>query len=433
MIKWTLTIGVAALALSAMAPSMAMAGPGGGHGGGGDQQRGGGGQGNGGGGEQQRGGGGEKHGGGGGGGEQQRAGGGEKHGGGGGGGGGERMARPDRGSPQQAGRQEFRQERRQEFRQERRQEYRQARRNEYRQERRQEFRQERRAQYRPEHQPGGERFARNEQRQGFIREHGRSVAYAAAGAGAAYAGTRYVDHRNDQRDRGQINGCPPGLAAKDNGCMPPGQVRSSWGYGAPLRSQYADAYLPGQYRAWYPDNDQYYYRYGDGYAYRVGRSDNLVSGLFPLSGNGYYAPGELYPAAYDVYNIPQPYQSYYPDNGDYDYRYGDGAIYQVNQSSGLVESIVALLTGGGYGGELGSGLGGLGGGLGGLGGGYGGGLGALGIGQALPAGYVVYNVPDPYRDRHYDTADENYRYGDGNIYRVDPKTQVIQAIISALS
>ncbi|MEG3155102.1 hypothetical protein [Sphingomonas sp. RB1R13] len=406
MTKWKLAVGVAAIALASLAPGMAMAGPGGGHGGGGGDEKhggGGGGPGNGGGDQQRGGGGGEKRGGGGG----------EKHGG-----GGERMGRPDMGSPQQA--------RRQEFRQERRQEYRQARRQEYRQEQRQEYRQERRQEYRPEHQRGGERFARNEQRRGVVREHGRSIAYAAAGAGAAYAGTRYVEHRNDQRDRGHINGCPPGLAAKDNGCMPPGQVRSALGYGAPLRSQYADAYLPGQYRAWYPDNDQYYYRYGDGYAYRVGRSDNLVSGLFPLSGNGYYAPGELYPAAYDIYNIPQPYQGYYPDNGDYDYRYGDGAIYQVNQSSGLIESIVALLTGGGYGG-------GLGGGLGGLGGGYGSGLGALGIGQALPAGYDVYNVPDPYRDRYSDTADENYRYADGNIYRVDPKTQVIQAIISALS
>ena len=413
MTKWKLAVGVAAIALASLAPGMAMAGPGGGHGGGGADEKhggGGGGPGNGGGDQQRGGGGGEKRGGGG---DQQRGGGGgEKHGG-----GGERMARPDMGSPQQALRQEFRQERRQEDRQARRQEYRQERRHEYRQERRQE--------YRPEHQRGGERFARNGQRRGVVREHGRSIAYAAAGAGAAYAGTRYVEHRNDQRDRGQINGCPPGLAAKDNGCMPPGQVRSALGYGAPLRSQYADAYLPGQYRAWYPDNDQYYYRYGDGYAYRVGRSDNLVSGLFPLSGNGYYAPGELYPAAYDIYNIPQPYQGYYPDNGDYDYRYGDGAIYQVNQSSGLIESIVALLTGGGYGGGLG--------GLGGLGGGYGSGLGALGIGQALPAGYDVYNVPDPYRDRYSDTADENYRYADGNIYRVDPKTQVIQAIISALS
>ncbi len=374
MTKWTLAVGVATLALTSLAPSMAMAGPGGGHGGGGEKRGGGGGGGDGGG---------------------PGNGGGEKQGG---GGGGERMARPDMRFEQQA--------------------------------RRQEFRQERRAQYRPEHQRGGERFARNEQRQGFVREHGRNIAYAGAGAGAAYAGTRYVEHRNDQRDRGLINGCPPGLAAKDNGCMPPGQVRSAWGYGAPLRSQYADAYLPGQYRAWYPDNDRYYYRYGDGYAYRVGRSDNLVSGLFPLSGNGYYAPGELYPAAYDIYNIPQPYQSYYPDNGAYDYRYGDGAIYQVSQSSGLVESIVALLMGGGYGGGLG---GGFGGGLGALGGGYGGGLGAFGIGQALPAGYDVYNVPDPYRDRYYDTADENYRYADGNIYRVDPKTQVIQAIISALT
>ena len=272
-----------------------------------------------------------------------------------------------------------------------------------------------------------ERFVRVQQRPNFVREHGRSLALAAAGAGAGYAGVHYAERFSQ---RGPIDGCPPGLAAKNNGCLPPGQVKQRWGYGAPLDSRFADSYLPGLYRSWYPDTDQYSYRYGDGYAYRVDRADNFVSGLFPLSGMDYYAPGDRYPSAYDFYNVPQPYQSYYPNNGPYDYRYGDGAIYQVNRSNGLVDSIVVLLTGGGLGGGLGGG--GLGGELGGGGLGSLGGLGGLGIGQPLPAGYDVYNVPDQYRDRYYDTANENYRYADGNIYRVDPKTQVIQAIISAL-
>lgn len=258
-----------------------------------------------------------------------------------------------------------------------------------------------------------ERVAKVDRGTHFVRDHGRALAFAGAGT-AAFAGARYAQYHGQ---RNVIDGCPPGLAAKDNGCMPPGQLKQRWGYGAPLRQSYADAYLPGLYRSWYPDNDQYYYRYGDGYAYRVDRSNNFVSGLFPLGGSGYYAPGENYPSAYDFYNVPQPYQSYYPDNGDYDYRYGDGAIYQVDRSSGLVNSIVALLTGGG----LGGGLGGL-----------GGGLGGLGIGQPLPAGYDAYNLPDAYRDRYYDTPNENYRYADGSIYQVDPKTQLIQRIISAL-
>ena len=195
--------------------------------------------------------------------------------------------------------------------------------------------------------------------------------------------------------------------------------------GAPLQQSYADSYLPGLFRSWYPDNDRYYYRYGDGNAYRVNRNDNLVSGLFPLANSDYYAPGEPYPASYDFYNVPQPYQRYYPDNGPYNYRYGDGAIYQVNRSNGIVESIVALLTGGGLGGSRGGPGGGLASLLGGLGG--------LGIGQPLPAGYDAYNVPDAYRDRYYDTPSTNYRYANGSIYQVDPKTQIIQQIISALT
>lgn len=246
------------------------------------------------------------------------------------------------------------------------------------------------------HAEQGSRFERG---QTFVHDHRGTLAFAAAGAGA-YAGARYADH---YRDRGVIDGCPPGLAAKNNGCMPPGQVRQQWGYGARLQPRYADSYLPAEYRSWYPDSDRYYYRYGDGYLYRVDRSDNYVSGLFPLAEDtGYYYPGEPYPAAYDYYNVPLSYQRYYPDGDDYDYRYGNGAIYQVNRSNGLIGGIVALLTGG------------------------------LGVGQRLPAGYDVYNVPDPYRDRYYDTPNDIYRYADGNIYQVDPRTQIIQAIISAL-
>ncbi|GAC1580308.1 MAG: hypothetical protein NVS3B5_13810 [Sphingomicrobium sp.] len=132
----------------------------------------------------------------------------------------------------------------------------------------------------------------------------------------------------------------------------------------------------------------------------------LLGWIFPLASADYYTPGERYPAAYDFYNVPRPYQSFYPDNGLDNYRFGNGAIYQVNRSNGIIESIVALLAGGG--------------------------LGQLGVGQRLPAGFDVYNIPDAYRNRYYDTSAANYRYANGNIYQVDPKSQLIQAIISAL-
>jgi len=197
-----------------------------------------------------------------------------------------------------------------------------------------------------------------------------------------------------------IGGCPPGLANK--GCMPPGQAKKLVGtrWASPLQS----AFLPAAYRNWYPDNNDYLYRERDGYVYRIDRNRGLIDGLFPMFSNdgNYFAVGQRYPLDYDFYNVPTQYQSYYPDSSDYLYRYGDGGIYQVNRSNGMVEGIAALLAG------------------------------DLGVGQRLPMGYGAYNVPLGYRDQYYDTADTMYRYNDGYIYRVDPKTQLIQAVISAL-
>ena len=57
----------------------------------------------------------------------------------------------------------------------------------------------------------------------------------------------------------------------------------------------------------------------------------------------------------------------------------------------------------------------------------------LGIGQQLPAGFDAYNLPMQYRDDYQDGDDAIYRYADGNIYQADPKTQIIEQIISAIA
>ena len=198
-----------------------------------------------------------------------------------------------------------------------------------------------------------------------------------------------------------FNGCPPGLDKKDNGCLPPGQAKKF--LGARIQSNFADSLIPYQYRSWYRDDDRHFYRAGDGFMYRVSRNNNLVDGIIPLfGGGGYYAMGDQWPDTYDFYNVPQQYRSYYADGGDYRYRYGDGAIYRVNSGSGVVDAIVALLAG------------------------------DLGVGGRLPYGYDTYNVPFAYRDRYADTADNWYRYNDGYIYQVDPKTRLISAVIDAI-
>jgi hypothetical protein len=205
------------------------------------------------------------------------------------------------------------------------------------------------------------------------------------------------------RTTGLINGCPPGLAAKNNDCLPPGQAKKR--VGAVLPAALGTALLPPLVRNYYPDSEEYLYRTSDGYVYRIDRDRNLVDAFWPLADqwDGNYYVGAAYPQDYlGYYNVPVQYQPWYADSGDNYYRYADGAIYQVDRSGGLIESIVSLLAGG------------------------------MAIGQPLPLGYDVYNVPYAYRDRYVDTADNWYRYNDGYIYQVDPTTRVVQAIVETL-
>jgi hypothetical protein len=202
--------------------------------------------------------------------------------------------------------------------------------------------------------------------------------------------------------RGFVDGCPPGLAKKDNGCMPPGQAKK---VGTLFPAAFRSNSLTGPYRNWYRDDDRFMYRMGpDGFIYRVNRSNSLIDALIPTSLNdfGYYPVGMAYPSAYNFYNVPMQYSSYWPEAGDYHYRYGNGAIYQVNPQTSMIQGIVALLAG------------------------------DLAVGQPLPLGYSAYNVPFAYRDQYFDTPDAWYRYNDGYVYRVDPTTQLITAVLRAL-
>jgi hypothetical protein len=255
-------------------------------------------------------------------------------------------------------------------------------------------------------EPQGQRKAQRQTHVDDRREGGRQIEQAIR----TDRRTRNNNPVYASNERGFVYdiGCPPGLAAKNNGCVPPGQAKKLVGQRAP--QVLLTSLLPVAYRSWYPDTADHYYRTEDDYIYRIDRSDNEVLGYAPLYAYGadhqpdYFYPGEAYPLDYvSYYNVPAQYQSYYQDEGEWLYRYGDGGIYRVNQSSGLVDSMVALLAG------------------------------DLAMGQPLPAGYDVYNVPYAYRDRYQDDAENWYRYNDGHIYQVDAKTQLITAIIQALT
>lgn len=174
--------------------------------------------------------------------------------------------------------------------------------------------------------------------------------------------------------------------------------------GTRINPDWYDDYVPPRYAATYYDTPEYYYRYDydDGYLYQARRDNNLVTALIPLLG-GAYSVGQPLPFFYQSgYNVPLSYRSLYYDTPDAYYRYGGGAIYQVDPTTQLIQGIVALLTGQSF-----------------------------GIGQQMPLGYDAYNVPYAYRGSYFDTDDMWYRYDDGYIYGVDPDTRLIETMIPA--
>lgn len=216
-------------------------------------------------------------------------------------------------------------------------------------------------------------------------------------------GSRYRDRDGDwSRDwlrldhsRGLVTGCPPGLAKKRNGCNPPGQVKDNYDY---RRSIFGSYYRPSLFGLLGYDRGDYYYR--DGYLVRY--RDNSMSGWIPLLG-GALGIGNVWPTGYTSYDLPDYYVDYYDLGGRDRYRYADNVIYRVNPEDAAITSIAALITGDEF-----------------------------EVGRPMPMGYDVYNVPYAYRDRYYDTPQAMYRYSDGYVYRVDPETQLVAAVIDLL-
>lgn len=215
---------------------------------------------------------------------------------------------------------------------------------------------------------------------------------------------RRQDGREDGRDRdvrpvlvfrdaprpGLINGCPPGLAKKNNGCLPPGQARQQ------ARRWVDDGWL---WRRYALGGDA---RYADGYLYRMDDRGGISSYL-PLLG-GVLSPGNAWPSTYGYQPAPAYYTDYYGLRGPYDYRYADGVLYGVDPETQAIAQVAALLTGQDW-----------------------------TVGQPMPAGYSVYNVPYAYRGQYADTPQSWYRYSDGQIYQVDPTTRLVQAVIQLLT
>ena len=197
--------------------------------------------------------------------------------------------------------------------------------------------------------------------------------------------------------RGLIDGCPPGLAKKNNGCMPPGQLKSRENRSLSFVNR-PDWWGLDDDR--FDDNDRF--AFVNGNLVRL-RDDGGIGGFLPLLG-GALAPGNVWPSGFAPVTLPAYYQDYYGLGPVDSYRVYDDTLFGIDPQTQAITSIVGLLTGDDF-----------------------------AIGQRLPLGYDVYNVPYSYRDRYVDGPDSLYRYSDGYVYQVDPTTQLITAAIQLLT
>jgi hypothetical protein len=180
--------------------------------------------------------------------------------------------------------------------------------------------------------------------------------------------------------------------------------------GTYLPQPYMSSYVPAYYglNSFYPSSFDYGYGYGNvcnryayGVIYQVDCFTGMVENVIPMYAGG-YGVGQMLPSAYSYYNVPMQYRSLYYPTADYSYWYAPGAIYQYDQRSSLITSVAALMSPG------------------------------FTIGQPLPMGYSMYNVPLAYRSAYYDTPSAWYRYNNGYIYQVDPSTMLVTSIVASL-
>ena len=183
--------------------------------------------------------------------------------------------------------------------------------------------------------------------------------------------------------------------------------------GTYLPNYYMNSYVPNYYglNSFYPSSysgfdygygyDNLCNRYANGVIYRVDCFTGMVVDVIPLYAGG-YGVGQLLPSSYSYYNVPYQYRSMYYDTSDYGYWYAPGAIYQYDPRSSLITSVAALMSPG------------------------------FSVGQPLPMGYDVYNVPYAYRATYFDTPNAYYRYNNGYIYQIDPATMLVSAIVASI-
>lgn len=115
-----------------------------------------------------------------------------------------------------------------------------------------------------------------------------------------------------------------------------------YGVGEMLPSAYSYYNVPIQYRGLYYPTADYSYWYAPGAIYQYDPRSSLITSVAALMSPG-FTIGRPLPAGYGMYNVPLAYRSTYFDSPAAWYRYNDGYIYRVDPTTMLVTGIAASL------------------------------------------------------------------------------------------
>lgn len=226
-------------------------------------------------------------------------------------------------------------------------------------------------------------------------DNGRAAILSRGQEGRENLRMRSFENGRYTRREPSFQGCPPGLAKKNNGCLPPGQARKLGG-----ANGRGTGWL--QYANWFGGNRGDDWRYDRGYAFRVDPATGLARSIMPLVGGALFS-GNPWPQNYTDYKV-SPYQERYFGSRQADgIRYADGAIFRVDPKTRMIGSIAGLLTGDDW-----------------------------NVGSPAPKGYELYNVPSAYRSQYADSGSNSYRYNDGYVYEIDPTTQLVRQVIELI-
>ncbi|QIG80601.1 hypothetical protein [Stakelama tenebrarum] len=106
---------------------------------------------------------------------------------------------------------------------------------------------------------------------------------------------------------------------------------------------YAGDPVPAYHADYYGYSDVESYRYANGVIYGVDPKRQMIQSVAALLTGDEWKIGSPMPAGYGVYNVPNAYRDRYRDTDRSWYRYSDGYVYRIDPTTRLVQAAIELL------------------------------------------------------------------------------------------